>query len=265
MAVSSAAQQQEIKAFQRVKSLLNYPSTFAEPAGFETSFPDFGFSVDVGGKRLDLHIEYKADYKAQMGSMRDWIFDGRQFSTNDKTSDEKAALIDIMNSSPLCIDNGKRLLKDFQSVNPKISKIYTGMLTFEPNKMMRRMMLEKFTQITDNYQLAKINNTQLGNAIISHYKKKFKSSIKPAASASAMLMMIDSTLWLVDTDAKFNSTYSKALNNMFGKPMPKIPSLQAALEVRIQPRGLSSPDKPVSVDVMASFRLGSKIAGGVTI
>lgn len=139
------------------------------------------------------------------------------------------------------------------------------MLTFEPNKAIRRSILEEFTRVTENYQLAKISNTQLGNAIVTHYKKKFKNSIKPAADASVMLMMIDNSLWMVDADAKFNSTYSKALTSMFGKPMPKIPSLQAALEVRIQPRGLSSPEKPVSVDVMASFRLASKVAGGVSV
>ena len=41
--------------------------------------------------------------------------------------------------------------------------------------------------------------------------------------------------------------------------------LKANLEVRIQPRGLSAPGKPVSIDVMASFRLAGKPSAGTTV
>ena len=103
MAASLAAQQAEIKAFNNIRAKLGNPEAFAEPAGFETSFPDFGFRMIIAGKKIDLHIEYKADAKAQMGSMRDWIYDGstNAFST-PSDSDEKEALIDIMNQSTEC-------------------------------------------------------------------------------------------------------------------------------------------------------------------
>ena len=39
-------------------------------------------------------------------------------------------------------------------------------------------------------------------------------------------------------------------------------NLEAKLEVRIQPRGLNSPNKHASIDVMASYRLAKAPAGG---
>jgi len=41
--------------------------------------------------------------------------------------------------------------------------------------------------------------------------------------------------------------------------------LSANLEVRIQPRGLNSPNKHASIDVMASFRLGGAPGAGVKV
>lgn len=265
MAISSAAQQAEIKAFKAVSKALGEPKAFAQPAGFETSFPDFGFRVILGGKKVDLHIEYKADAKAQMGSMRDWIFDGNKFST-PSTSEEKQDLIDIMNSSDECKRNGKRILKDFQTyADPKIKKIYSGMMTIESNKDIRRAKLVAFKEATNNFQLAKIDNTTLGDAIINHYKKKFAKSIKPDADASILMMMIGDQIWYISTNKTVTRAMHDQLGTYFSKNVPQLPDLRAALEVRIQPRGLSAPGKPVSVDVMASFRLSGKLAGGATI
>lgn len=266
MATSSAAQQAEINAFNKVHKKLGKPSAFAKPAGFETSFPDFGFRLIIGGKKVDLHIEYKADAKAQMGSMRDWIFDGTRFST-PSDSEEKQDLIDIMNASPTAITNGKRLLKDLQKhADPKIKSISSGTMTIEKDKDRRRAKLMSFAAATDNYQIAKINDTSMGDKIISHYKKKFKKSQKSDADASVLLMMIGNDIWLVDKTSKYTSEVDKMVASYFGEAsIPKIGKLQAALEVRIQPRGLSSPGKPVSIDVMASFRLSGGLSGGMKV
>ena len=135
MAISTAAQQAEINAFNSLSRVLKGAKAFAKPAGFETSFPDFGFRLNVNKKIVDLHIEYKADAKAQMGSMRDWIFDGNQFNTPDKQSEDKQDLIDIMNSNSVCKQNGRRLLADFKKYfNPQVTKIYSGMLTIEKDQ-----------------------------------------------------------------------------------------------------------------------------------
>lgn len=264
--VVSAAMQAEIKAFDLLSKKLVGAKAFAKPAGFETSFPDFGFRLMMGGKKVDLHIEYKADAKAQMGSMRDWIFDGREFST-PSDSDEKQDLIAIMNESPTAITNGKRLLKDLQKhADSKIKKIYSGTMTIEPNKDERRRKLEAFAKATDNYQIAKINDTSMGDKIISHYKKKFKKSQKSDANVSVLLMMIGNKLWVVDKTTGYTSDMDATIAAMLGgDAIPKISKIQAQLEVRIQPRGLSAPGKPVSIDVMASFRLSGGLTGGLSV
>ena len=266
MAASSAAQQAEIQAFKKVSKKLNKPTAFAEPAGFETSFPDFGFRLIMGGKKVDLHIEYKADAKAQMGSMRDWIFDGDKF-TSPSDSSEKQDLIAIMNDSETAITNGKRLLKDLQKhADPRIKTISSGTMTVEKDKVSRYAKLKNFAAKTDNYQIAKINDASMGNKIISHYKKKFKLSQNSDATASALLMMIGDEIWIVDKTKTFTPQMETAVAVMLGgDKLPPIGKLQAQLEVRIQPRGLSAPGKPVSIDVMASFRLSGGLSGGLTV
>ena len=266
MAISSAAQQAEIRAFQKVKKKLGNPTAFAQPAGFETSFPDFGFRLIIGGKKVDLHIEYKADSKAQMGSMRDWIFNGREFET-PSDSEEKQDLIAIMNESADAITNGKRLLKDLQNYADKnIKSISSGTMTVEKDKDVRRAKLEKFAENTKNYQIAKINNTSMGDKIIAHYKKKFKKSQRNDADASAMLMMIGDRVWIVDKTRGYTAAIDTAVASLFGETkLPPISKMQAQLEVRIQPRGLSAPGKPVSIDVMSSFRLSGGLSGGITV
>ena len=266
MGVSSKAEAAEIAAFKKVQSILKGAHAFAVPAGFETSFPDFGFRVMVGKKKVDLHIEYKADAKAQMGSMRDWVFDGTKYTTPNPT-DEKLDLIDIMNGTPDAIKNGKRLLNDLKKhADSKIKTLYSGTMTIESDKEERRKKLVNFTKNTENYQIAKINNTTLGSGIISHYKKKFKKSQKPDADASVLLMMIGNKIWMVDKTLPFNAAIQKEIAAYFGATtIPNIGNISAALEVRIQPRGLSAPGKPVSIDVMASFRLSAAPGGGISV
>lgn len=269
MAISSKAAAAEIAAFKKVKKVLKDATTFAEPAGFETSFPDFGFRLKIGGKKVDVHIEYKADAKAQMGSMRDWVYDGNsnQFYTPKADSSEKQMLIDLMNGNADAKRNAKRLLKDLNTyVDPGLKLLYSGSLTVVKDKQDRREKLEAFAKHTDNYQIAKIKDASLGNGIIDHYKKKFKAVRKPDADASVLLMMIGDKIWMVDKTPTFNAAIENEVAKMFGgTKIPKIGQLSAALEVRIQPRGLSAPGKPVSIDVMASFRLDAALTGGVSV
>jgi hypothetical protein len=267
MAVSSKAAAAEIAAFNKVSKILKGSTAFAKPAGFEAGFPDFGFRVDVGGKKVDLHIEYKADAKAQMGSMRDWVFDGSRFMTPDVSNQEKMDLLEMMNSSPEAIKNGQRLLKDLKKhADSKINSIASSTMNIIRDNDERREKLTAFAKATDSFQIAKINNTSLGNSIISHYKKKFKSSRKADANASVLIMMIGNKMWLVDKTPTFNAAVEAEIAKYFGATkIPSIGPLQAALEVRIQPRGLSAPGKRVSIDVMASFRLSGAISGGITV
>lgn len=265
MTVSAAAQQAEINAYKKVKKALGDAEAFAEPAGFETSFPDFGFRVYVNSKPVDIHIEYKADSKAQMGSMRDWIFDGRQFVTS-KQDATKEELISVMNSSADCVKNGKRLLANFKEYfDKKITKIYSGMLTIEPDQKLRRSKLKRFVANTNNYSLAKITNDDLGNKILDHYKKKFKKAKRSDAASSIMLMMLGNEVYFVDRINTVPGDLKTIGDMLSNQPIPTMNNLRASLEVRIQPRGLSAEGKPVSIDVMASFRLAGKTAAGAPV
>lgn len=267
MAASDKAKQAEIDAFKKLSKLLGNPTAFAEPAGFDTGFPDFGFRVFIAKKKVDLHIEYKADAKAQMGSMRDWIFDGTEFTSNDKDSQDKQTLISVMNDSSECVKNGKRLLSDAKTYfDKRVQKIYSGMLTVEGNKDLRRSKLVNFTHNTANYQLAKIENVSLGQNILDHYHNKFTKSKKSDADHSILMMMIGNEIWFVEEIGNLSPTEKKMVAEKFSVGSIAVMSqLKANLEVRIQPRGLSAPGKPVSIDVMASFRLAGKPSAGTKI
>lgn len=261
-AATGKAQLQEINAFKKMKKKLGNPQVIAAPAGSATTFPDFGFRLKVGDKIVDLHIEYKADAKAQMGSMRDWQFDGKKFMTPNPSA-EKNDLIDMMNDNAECKRNGKRLLGDFQKYfDPSVNRIYSGMLSIEKDQKIRKLKMEKFAKGTKNYQLANIDNTTLGSKIIQHYIEKFKKSVKKDANYSMLLMMIGNEISLVTTKGTADTQTKKAINSMLGvSNIPKCAGLKAKLEVRIQPRGMTGGSKPVSIDVMASFRLSGKPPG----
>lgn len=268
MAKSSNAEQAEKDAYARLlkKLKLINSNVWAAPAGFSTDFPDFGFRLQIGTKQVDLWVEYKADAKAQMGSMRDWVFDGTKFTTPNLTP-EKEELIEIMNGTPDAIRNGKRLLADLKKyADTRISKIYSGTMTIESDKPKRRQKLENFARNTDNYQIAKIDNATLGQGIIKHYKKKFASGIRRDADYSMLIMMIDNEIWFVDEKGKLSSKEEQQLLGIFGaQNIPVLSNLKANLEVRIQPRGLSDPGKPVSIDVMSNFRLSGKPPSGYKV
>jgi hypothetical protein len=78
-------------------------------------------------------------------------------------------------------------------------------------------------------------------------------------------MMIKDELWYVDKIGVDDITMSQIAGLLGVSSINKLSGLTANLEVRIQPRGLNSPGKPVSIDVMASFRLKGKPASGVTV
>ena len=263
MAENIKAQQDEVKAFKKMQKLLGSDAhAFAVPAGFATAFPDFGFRIKVGNKKVDIHVEYKADAKAQMGSMRDWQFDGKKFITPNPSPD-KNDLIKIMNENTNCVANGKRLISDFKKYfNGDVTKIYSGMLSIEPNKDTRRKKIEVFANKTNNYQLANIDDTNLGNKIISHYKNKFKKEVKKDADFSILLMMLGDSISVVTTQGTADKSTLDAISARLGvDTIPKLSGLKAKLEVRIQPRGLNNKSKPVSIDVMASFRLSGNAPG----
>tara|TARA_R110000868_G_C10716395_1_gene750404 strand:+ start:50 stop:856 length:807 start_codon:yes stop_codon:yes gene_type:complete len=265
---SDKAFRDEDAAYKAIKKKLGDTATvFQQPAGAAAGFPDFGFVVSLPMGKVALHIEYKNSAAAQMGSMRDWIFDGSSFSTNDTKNEEKKDLLYIMNNTQTAINNGKRLLMDLQTHCTKdIKSISSGALTVIKDQTLRRAALTVFADKTKNYQIANITDATLGNGIISHYKNKFKKSKNDVtAKGHVLLMMIKDELWYVDKIGVDDTTMSQ-IAGLFGvNSINKLSGLTANLEVRIQPRQLNTPSKPVSIDVMASFRLKGKPTSGTKV
>jgi hypothetical protein len=276
MSVNQKAKDDEKNAFKKLMKILGNPESFAAPAGDDTAFPDFGFTIYVNKKRVDLHFEYKNSSTAQMGSMRNWTFDGRKFDASDAATDpNKQQLLEVMNTSKTAVDNGKRLLEDFQNYfdNPvktkrqyNIPKISSGMLSVEKDKDIRRKRLINFVNNTKNYQVANIEDAILGQKILDHYHKKFHANLNRGAAASILFMMIGNQFWFIEETGSISREEKLKICEMFGaKSIPVFPRPKAKLEVRIQPRHIDKPSTPVSIDVMASFRLSGKPTGGVSI
>lgn len=266
---SSKAFQDEINAYNKLNKMLkSVGSAFQEPAGADAGFPDFGFTVETAGKNFDLHIEYKNAHTAQMGSMRDWLFNGSKFYTKDTQSEQKQELISLMNNTSIAITNGKRLLEDLKDhFSPEVKEIYSGSLTVVKDKMQRRVLTQNFADNTRDYQVANIASPTLGSKIIGHYKNKFKKSmVRGRADGHILMMMIKDELWWVDKTSTVSQKDLDAVAKLFGvNKINKLQGLTAQLEVRIQPRGLTSPTKPTSIDVMASYRLKGKPNSGTRV
>lgn len=263
--VSAKAQAAENAAFSKLGSKLGNAEAIVSPAGFDAGFPDFAYRITLNsGKKVDLHFEYKADYKAQMGSMRDWHFDGRKFSTPDTNSESKQELIDVMNATPEAVQNGKRLLNDLKKYFDKgVQKLYSGSLTIIKDKDTRKAMAQEFANNTANYQIAKIVDTRMGQKIIDHYKTKFAKNLKRGSQSSVLFMFLKDKVWMVDQIGNLTAAEKKEVAERLGlTKLDNLGNLTAQLEVRIQPRGLNSPSKPASIDAMASFRLAKAPAAG---
>ena len=263
--VSAKAQAAENNAFAALGKKLNGSEAIVSPAGFDAGFPDFAYRVKMkDGSSIDLHYEYKADYKAQMGSMRDWHFDGRKFSTPDTGSESKQELIQVMNNTKVAVQNGKRLLSDMKKYFSKdVTKLYSGSMTVIKDKDTRKAMAMEFAKGTDNYQIAQIQNSSIGQKIIDHYKTKFKKNLKRGSKGSLLFMFLKDKVWLVDTSGSVSAAHKAEVATKMGlAKLDDLRNLEAKLEVRIQPRGLNSPSKPASIDAMASYRLAKAPAGG---
>lgn len=269
--IERASEVAERQAFEHLKKKLPVQKVIALPAGSGTGFPDFGYRLELQGKKVDLHFEYKDDWKTQMGSMRDWIFDGRTFSTPAKDED-KETLISIMNNTREAIKEAKRLLDGLKVYySSRVQKLYSGSLNILPTNERKTRFLNFLNNIT-NYQIANISSITLGQKVLDHYHKKFIANLQSDADYSVLFFMIGDTIWFVEDYGTANSDIKKTIASFFNTTaITVLGNLTANLEVRIQPRPslkslLETPTKPVKgIDVMASYRLKSKPIGGIKV
>jgi len=197
--------------------------------------------------------------------MRDWIFDGQKFTSPDMSNESKQELIYMMNNTPTAIANGKRLLKGLQThVSKDIKRLYSGSLGIIKDKMTRKFLIRQFMDNMENYTIATVKGDALGNKIVEHYKKKFVANLERGSDASILLMMLDDTVWIVDTNKSITSAEQNEVAAQMGlTSFTQLKGLSANLECRIQPRSTEdSKPKPASIDVMANFRLSGRPAGG---
>lgn len=258
----SQAIERERQAFNKVKTLLgDSVRVFARPKGFNQSFPDFGFRLQINGKNVDLHFEYKSDHHAQMGSMRDWIFNGARFLAPNATL-EKQQLLYIMNNEPHVIEAAHKLLHSFRKhADRRISSIHSGMLGVEKNLDQRRAKLRKFIENVPNYSIATIRSNELGTQVINFYTRKFHENIKPLADCSYLFFIIDDTLYYVTSHGNVDpETEAILADKLKAKSFIPVSNMGAQLEVRYQPGGLNN--RRVRIDVMAQFRLTGKPSNG---
>jgi len=262
----------EDAAYVKIKSKLGKSAkVFQKPAGSDAGFPDYGFTVTLDNDdKIDLHIEFKNSHTAQMGSMRDWKFNGKEFYSPDKSNEQKAELIDLMNDTPKAVANGKRILKDLKQYFSKdVKEISSGSLSTIKDKKARYNATLQFADNTRDYQIAAIISSSMGDKIINHYKKKFaKSRVTSRASGHVLMMQIKNEIWVVHKSGSVNKAQLMEIAEKMGAtgPFGVLKGLTAQLEVRIQPRGLSSKgSKPTSIDVMASFRLKGAPKGGTKL
>ncbi len=256
----SAADQAEYDAYNKLYKRLMKPTAFVKPAGSKDRFPDFGFRIMVEGKPVDLHFEYKSDSRAQMGGMRDWVFDGRKFATKDTLNPVKEVLINIMNDTPASIAGGTRLLKDLQKYfDKRVTKLYSGTPTIEADRVKRLEKLEKFQMNTQSYVIANISNEQLGVQLIDNYKRKFEQSVRKSAAHSILFFVIGKELWFVDQLGDMPQALDHVANKLGITAIPEIKHLKANLEIRIQPKA------SLTFDTIANFRLSGKPSSGAIV
>lgn len=261
----------ERRAFEHIKKMLPVTKVIAEPAGSGTAFPDFGYRLELGGKKVDLHFEFKDDWKTQMGSMRDWVYDGYNFST-PTTDADKETLIAIMNDTPSAKTEAKRILDSLKKYySSKVMKLYSGALTVLPANERKKGYINWLNNLSD-YQIANIGSAVLGQKVLDHYHKKFHANLQRDADYSILFFMIGDTIWFVEETGFASSDIKQSIAAFFNtKSITVLNGLIANLEVRIQPRPslkslLQEPTKPVKgIDVMASYRLKQKPVGGVKV
>lgn len=240
--------------------------SWAAPAGSDAGFPDFGLTMDLGNdETLDLHVEFKAAKNAQMGSMRDWVWNSEtQRFTAKTTDDNKELLLRLMNLDAECKENAARLMADFQEyVSEDLTTIESGMLTVIDDKEERKELLRNFSENTEHLQLSKIEDPSLGAAFLRHYKNKFRP--RDSATYSLLVLMMDRELYFIKNDGVPKEVIQQ-LEDRLGltDPIPLLTKCSARLEVRIQPRGLNS-SSPARIDTMASYRLRNVEAGSVLV
>ena len=274
--VNTAAFQKEVAAFNALEDLFGYDAmAIIAPQGAGAGFPDFAFRTkSPEGKTIDVHFEFKADNKAQMSSMRDWIFDGRKFSTKAVDDADKELMLLAMNNNQEIMSNAKRLYKDFNDVAKEMNLgsvpvLSSGLLTnLSSDFNVRKEFTKAVINRTEKQQMGSIKGG-FGPSMINFYKKKFKKNVRGSADGSILLFMIKDRVWLMDTLGNVNDKEIKDIARSLGHRdfdrRLNANNIDANLEVRLSIRPGSTPISKAKMDPQAAMRLRKAPPGGTKL
>jgi hypothetical protein len=208
---------------------------FVTPRGKDVGFPDFAFTINVDGKVVDLHFEFKMNRLAQMGSLTRWTFNGTKFLGAVGDNDSAGMLLELMNGSDVCIASAKRVLKRLsKAFDTEFDTLSSGMLkAFNGHE--RRQGLLKLYKEAEGFTLANIADVSLGQMMLNHYYNKFKP--RPKADVSVLLFMVGDTIGYIAADGDYTPAIQKAVAQALGvSRVPLIKPPVVTLEVRVQPK-----------------------------
>jgi hypothetical protein len=158
-----------------------------------------------------------------------------------------------------------------------MDKIYSGALNFI-DQHERKYKLQAFKDIVEKdkqrtvdqaqkraidqaasgYTLTTVADARLGGTIVEMYQGKFRRENKNRKSMC--LFMVDKDIFLIDQH-KITKSDGLLVSTMLGikETIPEA-DFHAKLEVRIQPRGITT-GKRLRVDTLASLRLTGRVRG----
>lgn len=237
----------EKEAFELLKSKLG-DVVFVEPKGSDSSFPDFGIRYG----EINVYVEHKQDWKAQMSGLSSWEFSSGTFRSN-VVSDEALRIVRLMqrqnelkNSAKELIELGKQVLGKKIGVALK-STMFSG----------KSKLLSEFDRLIEGKKvLGNISSRLVGSVMVSIYKSKFRESLT-GGRKHVCLMMFDDEVWILDSVGMTGDDHrllAKALGSKQDK-LPRFSLREAYIQVRISPRVSSG-----RIDTRALINLPNKQA-----
>lgn len=227
------------------------------PAGDANIFPDIGASIELPSGLLNVHIEIKQSKNDQMGSIRNWTFDGSRFDATHYENPNTRIIIDMLNDDPVAVGNAKRMMKELNKFfDKKIHLLSSGCLSVVTDKKERYERLKAFNESKSvNTMILSRTGPDVGTMIIKHYKKKYKPK---GDGDNVLAMVMGNEMFLVKTHKVPSSDMLRELADALEleDEIPFIPSsFEGGIEVRVQPRHMSKKGaSPVTLDTMANLR-----------
>ena len=217
------------------------------PAGSDAGWPDIGLTVELDGQTINLHIEAKKSVNDDMGSLRSWLFDGRQFTVDQaKEGDDVRVILSVMNNNKEAMKNAKasfRILKKI--LKAKIMRNGVTPFAAFADKQERLDKAVEFIRAVKKvikggkegsagFQIAIVKSGEIGSLVIDHYNNKFRAR----KGKNLLMFTAQNQLWMIP-GKKADAKAKKSIEDWLG--IGKIPTLPkngiGKLEVRVGLRG----------------------------